>query len=449
MHAMLRRRSLAGILTTAAGIVVATSAGALEKKPDFTIIQPSTSGGRYLTVHEAENLQQWRYNVGFYLNYARKPIQLRNIVTNQRFDIVRDVVTADMVGAVGFTDWFQAGLALPVTLYEAFFDPNQQRTTGGAAPQETKAGLGDLRIETKFRLLDIDRYKFGVAVVPYFIFPTGRTGSFISNEAFTGGGKVAGEVNIKDRAWVGVNVGYQYVRRQNQYFVGNADALYDDLLSFGIGTRVRLTKDWSLLGEGLAETNLKSAFTAVTQTPVLVMAGAQWTPQQWSTWRGLNVTLMGGAGVTRGVGSPQAQVLLGVNYRKPKIVSLGIPEGSVVEAKVEEKIIITQKIHFEFNRAVVRPISYPILDDVAELLQRNPQIRRVQVEGHTDWIGSDAYNQRLSQRRAEVVVDYLTRKGVDRNRLVPVGYGESRPVADNNATAGRAQNRRTEFTVVE
>jgi outer membrane protein OmpA-like peptidoglycan-associated protein len=124
------------------------------------------------------------------------------------------------------------------------------------------------------------------------------------------------------------------------------------------------------------------------------------------------------------------------------------PPPVEVEAAVEEKIVITQKIHFEFDRAVIRSISYPIIDDVAYLLQRNPQIQLVRVEGHTDWIGSDAYNQNLSERRANAVREYLIRKGIAPSRLVAVGYGETRPIADNNTVKGRARNRRTEFTVV-
>jgi outer membrane protein OmpA-like peptidoglycan-associated protein len=108
-----------------------------------------------------------------------------------------------------------------------------------------------------------------------------------------------------------------------------------------------------------------------------------------------------------------------------------------------------QKIHFEFDRSTIRPISYPILDDVADLLMRNPQIHHVRIEGHTDWIGSDAYNMGLSQRRADSVRTYLINKGIDPSRLIAVGYGETRPIADNNTVLGRAKNRRVEFTVLD
>ncbi|GEM_PF-2569209 len=117
-----------------------------------------------------------------------------------------------------------------------------------------------------------------------------------------------------------------------------------------------------------------------------------------------------------------------------------------VEAK---KIVIDQMVHFDFNKYNIKPDSYGILDDVASVLQKNAKINKVRVEGHTDAIGSEAYNMKLSQKRADSVKDYLVKKGIDGSRLESVGYGKTRPIADNKTEAGRAQNRRTEFNVVE
>ena len=85
------------------------------------------------------------------------------------------------------------------------------------------------------------------------------------------------------------------------------------------------------------------------------------------------------------------------------------------------------------------------LDRLAEALQRHPKLR-LEVGGHTDAVGSDADNLLLSERRAKAVYDYLVLRGVDADRLTYRGYGESRPVADNDTPEGRAQNRRTTLT---
>ncbi len=114
-----------------------------------------------------------------------------------------------------------------------------------------------------------------------------------------------------------------------------------------------------------------------------------------------------------------------------------------------KKVVIDQKIHFDFNKSDIKSESYGILDDVASVLKANSKIQKVRVEGHTDSIGSDEYNQKLSEQRANAVKGYLVGKGIEGGRLNVVGFGESRPLADNNSDAGRAQNRRTEFNVAE
>ncbi len=110
-------------------------------------------------------------------------------------------------------------------------------------------------------------------------------------------------------------------------------------------------------------------------------------------------------------------------------------------------------VNFDYDKATLRPDAVGILGEAAEILKRYPELR-VEVAGHTDSKGTDAYNQKLSERRAKAVYDYLANNGVAASRLVgPVGYGESRPIAPNtNADGsdnpeGRAKNRRTELNV--
>jgi outer membrane protein OmpA-like peptidoglycan-associated protein len=332
----------------------------------------------------------------------------------------------------------------------------------------TYQGLGDLRLEMKFRLLDIERYHVGVAVVPYGTFPTvtsnlqsksdatyyngWTTGKFASNEQYSGGIKAVVEGEIKNRVWLSLNAGYQLLKRR-QYF-NNTYCVIDDLLLLGGAGHVRITDSWRAILELYTETVAKpfsNAFQHQRQTPTEVVGAIRYQPQGIPEIRGLTFTLGAGRGIiSKGVGAPDFRVFAGVNFRKPKIVELPPPPPPAeVEAKVTERIIITQKIHFEFNKANIRPISFPILDDVVELLKKNPQIKKIEIGGHCDWIGGDEYNLRLSQKRAEAVVKYLVSKGIDPSRLVAKGYGEGNPIADNNTTEGRAKNRRVEFTVLE
>ena len=110
-------------------------------------------------------------------------------------------------------------------------------------------------------------------------------------------------------------------------------------------------------------------------------------------------------------------------------------------------------VNFDFDKATLRPDAVSVLSEAAQILNRYPELK-VEVAGHTDSKGSDAYNQSLSERRATAVYNYLTSNGVDAGRMAgPNGYGESRPIAPNtnpdgsDNPEGRAQNRRTELNV--
>lgn len=107
-------------------------------------------------------------------------------------------------------------------------------------------------------------------------------------------------------------------------------------------------------------------------------------------------------------------------------------------------IVIHQRIYFEYNRAVIRDRSFPILNTVAQVMRDFPDIT-IEIQGHTDDRGSDRYNLRLSGERAEAVRQYLIQRGIPATRLTARGYGEERPIQPNRSRAGRAANRRVEF----
>lgn len=104
-------------------------------------------------------------------------------------------------------------------------------------------------------------------------------------------------------------------------------------------------------------------------------------------------------------------------------------------------------ITFGFDKSDVQPQFYPVLDNVVSTLQQYNQTI-IEVAGHTDSVGTDSYNQQLSQRRAEAVAGYMGSRGILRDRMITVGAGETRPISSNDTDAGRAQNRRVEITLV-
>jgi OOP family OmpA-OmpF porin len=111
-----------------------------------------------------------------------------------------------------------------------------------------------------------------------------------------------------------------------------------------------------------------------------------------------------------------------------------------------KKKIVLRGVNFDFDKANIRPDAVPILDEAANTLKEYGDVT-VSVDGYTDSVGTDAYNQRLSVRRADAVKEYLERHGVAASRLTARGFGETNPVASNETAEGRAQNRRVELIV--
>ncbi len=125
----------------------------------------------------------------------------------------------------------------------------------------------------------------------------------------------------------------------------------------------------------------------------------------------------------------------------------GCPKASLVVVTPTE-IKILQQIHFEFDKAKIRPESFRILDAVVDVLKQYPKIK-IEIQGHTDNKGSAAYNKKLSDNRAGAVKKYLVEHGVDPNRLTSHGYGMEKPLVDNLTDQNRALNRRVQFIRTE
>jgi OmpA-OmpF porin, OOP family len=116
---------------------------------------------------------------------------------------------------------------------------------------------------------------------------------------------------------------------------------------------------------------------------------------------------------------------------------------------IEVGVVVRLKnIYFDFNKATLKSESFVELEKVVAFLNENPTVE-IEIEGHTDSVGPDDRNQKLSQDRSQSVVDYLASKGISADRLKAKGFGESKPIDTNDTDFGRANNRRVEFTVLK
>jgi len=225
--------------------------------------------------------------------------------------------------------------------------------------------------------------------------------------------------------------------------------------NLGIGAEWRFSENWSLRAEGIYHTSStnkldgydnpgedKGLFGGNSDTYITLSAGVQFY-------------------FSKGEPSALCDLYDGITINEcpsldeiEELIIKHIPKEVVKEVVVEKPVEVKQShwvlvgVNFEFNKARLTPESYPILFYAVQNLNENPDTK-VEIQGHTDNIGSEQYNMKLSEERAQTVRDYLVAKGIDPSRLTVKGYGESMPVTDNSTPEGRSLNRRIEFKVLE
>lgn len=138
-----------------------------------------------------------------------------------------------------------------------------------------------------------------------------------------------------------------------------------------------------------------------------------------------------------------------IDVRRDEIAEVVLKLAPAKVVIAGERIDLKDSVYFNTNKATIKPVSFDLLDEVAETLLAHPELTRIRIEGHTDSRGSNSYNLDLSKRRAASVMNYLVDKGVEAGRLQSEGFGETRPLKSGNNEAAWKVNRRVDFFVVE
>ena len=172
-------------------------------------------------------------------------------------------------------------------------------------------------------------------------------------------------------------------------------------------------------------------------------SGDVWKNASGDCWRDANWTPATAAqGCDGAIVAPKAAAPVAAPAAAPKAAPKAAPAPAAAT-----KVTYAADAFFDFDKAVLKKEGKAKLDDlVGKVGAINLEV--IIAVGHTDSIGTDAYNQKLSLRRAEAVKAYLVSKGIEKNRVYTEGKGEKQPVADNKTSAGRAKNRRVEIEVV-
>lgn len=413
---------------------------ALQSRFDAMTFTPAVDNSDYFTVYGSQTLKAWQGDLGFYFDYANRPLQFVGLgaIAGQRQSVIDQILIADLYGAIGFTDWFEAGINIPVVLY------NWYVSDVAPFPSDHGGGMGDIEIMGKFRLLNNEGKLIGVAIQPHFTLPSGDIVRYQGSGSLTGGLDAIVDFLFHERFSMALNMGYN----MRDHVLRNGVDM-DDEFEYGLAGNIKFTKNFHGIVEAFGSTVAKDFFSQANSSPFEAGGGVRYKFGE----SGLAVNVGATAGIQEGVGAPRIRAFTGLQWTspgKPQECPECPPPAPPPDPRISGgKIVIWGKVFFDTDKTDIKPISLPILDDVVDVMKKNPQVTMVEVQGNCDIRGSDSYNMDLSQRRSESVITYLVGQGIDRARLQPKGFGWHNPIADNKTKEGMSQNRRVEFVIMQ
>jgi outer membrane protein OmpA-like peptidoglycan-associated protein len=436
------------------------------------------------------------YGLGLFLHLADDALVVRDRPTGEpRSQLLDTAFSLDLIGSIGLFDRFELGVHLPLRLV---YDGEADTIDGGALA--AASGLGDVRLVPKLILLhDGDESSgFLLGLAAPVSLPTGTAAELRG----AGGATVEPRLlamGYGQRWYLGGSAGFRLRAREADYAPGH-EVTFGGAFTY----RPAIEEEWiDVQVEALGGLLPGVEARALSNLPLEVLGGLILRPAaRWSIYAGA------GLGVTNGIAVPDFRVIAGVRYavglptrggkkdgdgdgitdRQDRCSGAaedldgfedddGCPEadndqdgigddddecpddaeepggdrdGCPDRARIvlrKGRVQVYGKVLFRTGSADISPKSELLLDDMARLIQEHRQIKRLEIQGHTDSTGDAAYNLKLSQERAQTVRAALIKRGVSERRLVAKGYGETQPIAPNLTNAGRAKNRRVEFAI--
>ncbi len=418
--------------------------------PDAQNFNPTTSGLDFVTVQSSETLKPGIFNLGLFFNYAVNSLPYFNQTTTRlRFN--DSLLGMDLNAGVGLMRGWDIGVSLPHILTQSVQDQT------GARGQFAEVGGTEIRLNSKIRLHGDD--SGGLALV------LSSNINRIENNPYSGAGagptfnvEAAADTTI-NRVALGANVGYR-MRSPGTKIAGSVgNPLKNQLIASGAASYYVPKWDTKFIGEVYgslpAETSSNDDDDRSLSSAEM-LAGAK---HDLTT----NLALHGGGGMelAQGLASPDWRVYAGLNYTfgpvfksvapspRKEAMPLPEPDDELLQQLSPEgplERFRTQAILFKFDSDDMVGDYAAVLEELAEQLKGGFQ--ELIVEGHTDSIGPESYNERLSNKRAEAIRRYMvTKYKFESKKITSIGYGETRPIADNGNYQGRRLNRRVDFKV--
>ena len=376
--------------------------------------------------------------IGFAYNYAHQPFEFGNSAGNVRvLGIVDQLHTFDFNVSYSFSDRMALGIGIPVHV-------TKNITSFTNIAKETPMNLGDIMLTGIYNFIqpETNKLNIGFSVMPFFSFPSGNGSDFIGDAHVTAGFLLIGDIQ-QGRHYGGLNLGFRF--RETESFL-NLDIASE--LLYTAAYHINIIPDYAF--DGFVELNgstvLKDFFKDELQSPVEMRLGVNKGFLQDNV---LKAKIFAGVGLGSGYGNPDVRVGFHVSYdhllpRTREVIK-------IVESKIQkiEKELKELTIYYPTDGAKVDPFYDVKIAAIAQILKENPSLGPLYIIGHTDDVGSNAYNQRLSEKRAQQSAASIIAQGLDPKNIVWVGLGEDFPVVENSSDANRALNRRTLFTFIK
>jgi outer membrane protein OmpA-like peptidoglycan-associated protein len=411
---------------------------------------PAPPGDALLWLPDASVDGNAELDAGARFSYARSPLRLRTAAGSEQ--IVSYQLIAHALLAAELARRFKLLLDAPFVVSQDGPASNRFGTPSGAA-------IGDLRLDTRAELVAARGVWPAGALELELRLPTGN-GDYAGDPSARYGVATIVGANLDRWLWR-ARFGVRYRHDESE-----AAGIFGSEAHVGLG--IGLSWERALFGVELAGATgfeSKTGFFAKDTTQLEALASAQYR------FGPLTALVGGGPGLTRGAGTPAYRVIFGVEVahelaptRRTSISDRDTGSrksaaargddrprargGSIPQARfVGTSIVISEQIHFAVGKDQLLSESFGVLGEVAKLLAAHPEIARVSVDGHTDDVGDDAENLRLSRRRALAVVRWLVEHGIDERRLEARGFGARQPLVVDKTEEARSKNRRVEFRI--
>lgn len=423
---------------------------------DTQNFNPTNDGLDFVTVHSSETLTPGLLNIGFFLNYAVNSLpNYENTNTGSRTNFNDTLLSGDFNFAMGLMQGWEAGLSFPFLLKQTV---NSELTTFRG--EFASEGMTEIRLMTKARFAGDSEQGVGMVLSANF--------NQIQNNPFVGEGagptyniELVGDKTF-GRYAVGGNIGYR-IRNPGTQIPGVPIQPYDDQYIASIAASY-LVQSWDtkIIAEifGSVPKDSREFVSDRDDATAEFLLGLK-------TDLSSSVAFHAGMGteIFQGTSSPDWRLYAGLNwvigplFSRPNEVIVRVDDQTLHSLEQVEAVdpfagkpavteaFVGRDVLFEFNSDRLHPNAERSLKRLVVYLNKPPGFATLDIEGHTDSIGSAAYNLDLSQRRANRVRSVLIEMGLPASKVRARGYGETRPIANNGNYQGRALNRRVEFRV--